>query len=277
MIPHTNLRSITDEENSTISKMDNQCAEDTQGCSRSTSNNNDHSSILQRIQDRDEYIEATKKRRENKQLQQAKQQFEQYIQQYNITEQLQQYQQCLRQRVNSKYQEQTEKSFQESTSKLLSSCTTSEQTTQTVNSDISNLNDKSKDKIIVEKQKQLWSNQDLFYLISFLSGKFLAGIPYWLQASDYIQLSIELNNTRNPQSCKQRFSEIQSALKTQEWKYPALRRVIKYVTDEANSHLITKEIAESLQINKNAEQIVEFLKIMKIKYDAAYSADFQTK
>ncbi|CAL5999572.1 Hypothetical_protein [Hexamita inflata] len=276
MIPHTNLRSITDEENSTISKMDKQCAEDTYGCSRSTSNNNDHSSILQRIQDRDEYKEVTKKRRENKQLQQAKQQFEQ---QYNITEQLQQYQQCLRQCVNSKYQEQTEKSFQDSTSKLLSSCTTSEQTTQTFNSDVSNLNDKSKDKIKVEKQKQkqLWSNQDLFYLISFLSGKFLAGIPYRLQASDYIQLSIELNNTRNPQSCKQRFSEIQSTMKTQEWEYPAFRRVIKYVTDEANSHYITKEIAESLQINKNAEQIVEFLKLMKIKYDAAYSADFQTK
>ncbi|CAL6047265.1 Hypothetical_protein [Hexamita inflata] len=56
-------------------------------------------------------------------------------------------------------------------------------------------------------------------------------------------------------------------MKTQEWEYLALRRVIKYVTDEAKSHYITKEIAESLQINKNAEQIVEFLKLMKIKFN----------
>ncbi|CAL6047257.1 Hypothetical_protein [Hexamita inflata] len=120
MIPHTNLRSITDEEISTISKMDNQCAEDAQGCSRSTSNNNDHSSILQRIQNSDEYIKATTKRRKDKQIQQIEMACKEYMEllkmDVNLLDQHQQQRLAellmkISAPVNNIYLEQTDKSI----------------------------------------------------------------------------------------------------------------------------------------------------------------------
>ncbi|CAL6037266.1 Hypothetical_protein [Hexamita inflata] len=121
MIPHTNLRSITDEEISTISKKDNQCAENIQGCSRSASDNNDHSSI-QRFQD-DEYIKATTKRRKDKQLEQIELAYQEYMEllkmDVNLLDQHQQQQRLaellmllkISAPVNSIYLEQTDKSI----------------------------------------------------------------------------------------------------------------------------------------------------------------------